>query len=289
MPTTVTTKPFLTHQQQLDLLKSRGLTVHDDTEALLTLKRVNYYRLSAYSLTLRRRDIFHAGTSFDDILYLYDFDDRLRRIILRFALTVEKSISAYISYYHAEKHGPLGYLNNQHFHDETYHAAFINRLFNQLSKSSEPAIKHHRDDLNNVYPFWVAIEAISFDMVSMFYKNMIISDKKCFSNRYFGDGRLYKNIENWLHCCVNTRNIAAHGARFYNRIYPTKVRYKTGDAGKFNNDTPFAYFYAIFNLLPAEEQKNLFKSYLNHLFSAYPNVDLNELGFPIDWDDILVT
>jgi len=57
-------KPFLTYQQQLDLLKSRGLVVHDDEKALSTLRSISYYRLSAYSLTLRTNDVFHAGVGF---------------------------------------------------------------------------------------------------------------------------------------------------------------------------------------------------------------------------------
>ena len=288
MPTTATTKPFLTYQQQLDLLKTRGLIVHDEPQALLTLKDINYYRLSAYSLTLRKHDIFYTGVTFDDIVNLYNFDDRLRRIVLRFSFAVEHSISAYLAYKHANNHGPLGYLNNQYFRDEKHHAAFINRLFQKLERSAEPAIVHHRNDLGGVYPFWVAIEAMSFDMISLFFKNMKTSDKKDISGNYYGDRGLYYHVENWLHCCVNIRNIAAHGARFYNRILPAKVRYKIGDGGKFRSDSPFANFYAMFMLLPTAEQKTAFVNFLSHLFNEYPKANIDKLGFPNDWENILV-
>ena len=288
MPTTAKTKPFLTYAQQLELLETRGLYVHDKEEALLRLKEINYYRLSAYSLTLRKNDIFSAGTTFGDIVGLYSFDDQLRRIILHFVFDVEHFMRSCLSYHHAKIHGPLGYLNNQHFHNETHHAAFLNRLHHKLEISSEPAIAHHRTVLKKVFPFWVAVEAMSFDMVSMFYKNMKTSDKKSLSSEYYGDKRLYDHVGNWLHCCVNIRNIAAHGARFYNRILPNKVLYKHGDAGKFGNSTPFASFYALLNLLPSVEQKTDFTNSLKVLFSDFPDANINELGFPKSWYDILM-
>ena len=194
---------------------------------------------------------------------------------------------AYLSHHHAKIHSPLGYLNNQHFRNEVFHATFLNRLHNKLEVSSEPAIAHHRTALKGIYPFWVAVEAMSFDMVSMFYKNMSTSNKKSLSDEYYGDKKLYDHIGNWLHCCVNIRNIAAHGARFYNRILPNKVLYKQGDSGRFRNGTPFASFYALHNLLPSIEQKTAFADSLAQLFSNFPKADLNELGFPNNWDFIL--
>jgi abortive infection bacteriophage resistance protein len=41
-------KPYLTFQEQLALLKSRGLLVTNDEAALSCLERIGYYRLSAY-------------------------------------------------------------------------------------------------------------------------------------------------------------------------------------------------------------------------------------------------
>jgi len=46
-------KPHLSFQQQLDLLKARGLEVTDDVAALAYLARIGYYRLSAYWYPLR--------------------------------------------------------------------------------------------------------------------------------------------------------------------------------------------------------------------------------------------
>ena len=79
---------------------------------------MNYYRLSAYSLTLRKDDVFYPGVSIEDIVALYDFDAKLRSIIFEYSSKVETTLRAYIAYYHAQKYGPLGYLNNQNFDNE---------------------------------------------------------------------------------------------------------------------------------------------------------------------------
>ena len=111
MPTTAQTKPFKTYREQIELLRARGLIIYDDAYAEEVLKRLNYYRLSAYSLTLRKNDRFYPGVTLDDVAELYAFDHALRRLLFQYSSIVEVSARAYISYYHAQKYGPLGYLN----------------------------------------------------------------------------------------------------------------------------------------------------------------------------------
>lgn len=73
------TKPFRTLEQQLEILKGRGLIIKDKANALNILSRTNYYRFSAYSLTLRNEDVFDPDASFDAVYELYRFDDALKK------------------------------------------------------------------------------------------------------------------------------------------------------------------------------------------------------------------
>lgn len=68
---------------QLQVLKSRNLLVADDGCASSALSNIGYYRLSGYWYPLRercvsdahgRKDTFAPGTSFEDVVALYDFD-----------------------------------------------------------------------------------------------------------------------------------------------------------------------------------------------------------------------
>ena len=80
-------KPFSPYEEQLSILRGRGLAIPDEELALQWLREKNYYRLSAYSLTLRQRDTatgndkFFDGASFSDIIDLYEFDDQFRAAI----------------------------------------------------------------------------------------------------------------------------------------------------------------------------------------------------------------
>lgn len=47
-------KPHLSDDKQLALLRDRGLTIEDPAQAVSDLKRIGYYRLSGYLYPLRQ-------------------------------------------------------------------------------------------------------------------------------------------------------------------------------------------------------------------------------------------
>ena len=69
-------KEFKTIDEQLNILKSRGLTIDDEEKASDFLLHNNYYRVRGYSLTLRNHDVFSKTASFqniiDNILLIFD-------------------------------------------------------------------------------------------------------------------------------------------------------------------------------------------------------------------------
>lgn len=257
MPTTDQTKPFKSYDEQIALLRERGLIITDDVYARDVLKRMNYYRFSAYSLTLRENDRFFPEVTLQDMVALYDFDQEFRSIIFKYGAVVETVARAYIAYYHARQHGPIGYLNNQNFESEQYHAVFLSTLNREISRSDEPFIVHHKRDKRGVYPLWVAVEEMTFGTLSLFYKNMLEADREGIAQEYYGRKSIY--IENYLQCAVVARNIAAHGGRFYNRtrLSPAVKLPLVMRRAHVDNSSPFAYFYAIFELLPDAEKFNL--------------------------------
>nr|WP_182263112.1 Abi family protein [Rhodococcus sp. UFZ-B548] len=86
-------KPFKTIEEQRELLQSRGMTISDTTAAERWLHSIGYYRLSGYWYPHRIRnqpagstpvieDHFTPGTSFEQILDLYEFDRKLKLLVL---------------------------------------------------------------------------------------------------------------------------------------------------------------------------------------------------------------
>ena len=73
-------KPFKTIEEQISILEDRGLIIDDEEVAKKFLANLNYYRLSAYTLTLRKDDHFYANVNFSDIMQIYRFDMELRQL-----------------------------------------------------------------------------------------------------------------------------------------------------------------------------------------------------------------
>ncbi len=280
------TKPFLSYEDQLALLRDRGLIINDTEKALSVLKSINYYRLSGYSLSLRKNDSFYPNVTFDNIYSLYMFDENYRAVIMKYCGIVEVTFRSYLSYYHAQVYSPLGYLEPQNFDDISRHSNFIVELDKEIARSDDYFIAHHKNDLDNIFPFWVAIEVTSFGLLSKLFKNMKTEDRNNISRTYVGYGRKY--VENWLQCCSYCRNIAAHGGRFYNRsLKSCPVRLNTKRYPGISNEVPFAFVIAIYNLLPSERVRKMFICDLKNVFSDYPFALPKHLGFPESWESIL--
>ena len=78
----MTHKPFKTIDEQIIILQNKGLEINDVNSAKTALAELNYYRLSGYTLTLRKNDKFYTGTTFDDVMQIYQFDRKLKFLLL---------------------------------------------------------------------------------------------------------------------------------------------------------------------------------------------------------------
>jgi len=93
-------KPHLPYEDQLDLLIRRGLACSDRAVTLHWLKRIGYYRLSAYCIAFKdpATGNFRPGTAFEQIIDLYRFDADLCRLIREALDRIEISVGAVITY-----------------------------------------------------------------------------------------------------------------------------------------------------------------------------------------------
>lgn len=276
-------KPFLTLEQQLDLLESRGLTISNRASAMDILANVNYYRFSAYSLTLRSNNVFYADITFEDIYLLYNLDAKIRSFILKYSSIIETTLRARIAYVHSKNHGALGYMDNSFFQDKWLHAQFLNKIHNLLDSSKEAFISHHRNDLGGVYPFWVVVEVMSFDVASKCLQNMSTPDQSEIAKLYHLRNQFFVN---WTKCAVIARNIAAHCGRLYNRPISIKPVIPKKLSGKIRSDRAFAYLYAMYQLL-SDDEKQLFVIDFKKILADYSKADFRYIGLPENWEAIL--
>ena len=75
-------KPFKTVEEQIEILKSRGLIIQDEERALFFLKNNNYYELiNGYKdffidkdkTEQEKKDVYRNDVTFEDVVSLYEF------------------------------------------------------------------------------------------------------------------------------------------------------------------------------------------------------------------------
>ena len=95
-------KPFLTYAQQIQKLKDKNLVIPDEPNAAAILHRYGYFALiTGYKDLLKNRTTkrYLDGTTFDDIVAIYRFDEQLRELTFRYLLHIERHIRSSLSWY----------------------------------------------------------------------------------------------------------------------------------------------------------------------------------------------
>lgn len=232
-------KPPLTFEQQLALLKKRGMVFDDEASALSYLSSINYYRLSSYWFLFRVRDgqghlthQFAKGTHFDEVVHLYEFDRQLRSLVLDGLERIEVAVRTQITYHMAHTYGAFGHTAASNFHPKFKHTAWLNKLEVETMRSSDEFLTHYRDKYVGFpkIPIWMLTEVMSFGALSYLYaglhndKKIGKQDKAAISAAF---NLHHKRLGDWLHKLTYVRNVCAHHSRLWNRqlaIRPDKVK-----------------------------------------------------------------
>ena len=271
------------YDQQLAILRSRGVLVNDEEECKRILEQINYYRLTAYFLPFKQADgNYKPGTDFLRVYRIYEFDRKLRSILFSAIETVEIYLRAELSYFHAHKYGAEGYMDPANFSDKHNEQKFKEKFEREIRNNATALfVKHHEQVYNGKYPIWVATELFTFGMLSFFFSDLKLSDQKQLSKQLYHT--VPKNVKSWLHCCTDLRNICAHYGRLYYRVLTSSP---SGlDITEVQGRYLWGSVMALKALYPNAEQWNKeVMPALARLFDKYSaDIDLYHIAFPTDW------
>lgn len=292
-------KPATTHEQQLSILKSRGLIIKDEYAALKILERTNYYRLRGYYIHLQKEnsDDFKDGVTFEQIVTLHDFDSELRILLLRLLLDIEVVARTRIAYTLAHAWGPMGYRNEDNYNgaDHNKFNVLMARFDDDLGKSHERFIKTYNQKYQGQFPIWVAVEVMSFGDLSKLYHLLPTAEKKKIADAY--DGLDETLLTSWIQCCAVLRNLCAHNSRIYSRNIPIPIkienkiqsRISVATNGKFKAkpQTFFSYLLAIRRISNVKVWNSFCDDFKALLQKYCDVVEPIRLGMPYQWEQFI--
>jgi abortive infection bacteriophage resistance protein len=281
-----------TYQEQLEILRNRGCRIDDEQRAIQFLKRTSYYRFSGYLVAFRQSyGNYFEGLIFDRVASIYVFDQELRVLITKAVSEMEISIKSTVAYHHGHTYGSLGYTNPDTFIEKHDHDRFTEKFETAVQNNSNSLIvRHHKRRYNGQFPIWAATELFTMSMISIFYADLKTKDKKAIAADYATD---YVHLESWLHSVSVLRNICAHHSRLYNIKFhqnPKLPRRYT----KIENVGAYSLFkqISVLKLLHAnrkEDWNNAFVLPIAALLEKYGDaVELGSMGFPVNWEDVLM-
>ena len=304
-------KPHLSFEKQLQRLKDNGLNIHNDAYAVKKLSHVNYYRLSAYFLPFQfpkdsdNADEFFEGTQFREIIKLYDFDAKLRRLVFGALEVIEVYIRTQVTYHHTKKYKAFGYLQFENFDcSQEYFDKLIRDIKEESKRSDEKFVSHFKKKYgSNDLPLWTVVEVLSFGTVSRLFSAMKVEDQKLVSQSISVH---HKVLQNWLHAFTIVRNICAHHSRLWNKqlripftvpakkplFTPmkkiTKMRFKEGNTLEISYENNASLFFAlsvikyIFDSIGEEVD---FLNEVKQLMAQHHEMDFTAMGFVDGWEN----
>lgn len=226
----MTMKKAYTIEQQIAKLKSYGMNFDDEDKAKEILLDVGYYRLGFYSFPYEvsfpnldnRNHKLVQGTTFRSVYDLYDFDTKLRRILLTALDRIEVNIRTTIIYKIS-----LLYVDDPYwFSNRKYMSAkFVNDFEDQVYAvmRKNPVIQHHHANHSGIYaPAWKTIEFMTIGNLINLYDSLKDTDAKDLVANTYGCSRGV--FYNYLETIRVLRNKCAHGGCIYRMDFPKGIK-----------------------------------------------------------------
>lgn len=303
-------KPFMTYDQQIDKLRDeKHILIPNESEAKSKLKHISYYSLiSGYKHLFRipGQKVYKENTSFDEIVALYEFDEDIRALFLKYLLHIEQHLRSLLSYYFTEKYGEKqnAYLFAANYNYTQKNKAGVDRLISELDKLTQttqyPYIEYQRNSYHNV-PLWVLVNALTFGALSKMYMFFPFDLKAKVSKNFLHVNE--KQLGQYLSVLTKFRNVCAHNERLFSyrskdSIPNTTLHRKLnipqkGGTYQFGKCDLFAVVIAFRYLLPADEFvtfKRLLHMQIKKFLKATTHISeielLNAMGFPENWSKI---
>lgn len=309
-------KPWLSVEEQVQKLISRNLEVGDVDQAIDSLTRVGYYRLTGYLYPFREKTVatkddgttqvtllstYKPGTTLDQVIALIDYDRRLRLLMLDAVERIEISVRMRIGYTLGQK-SPFAHLDSSTFEENFVrrykHGQWVAKAQESHRRSHELFVQHFQDIYDGQLPIWALTELLELGQLSVLYGGF---QRELATELAQGYGVPTKtHFRSWLASINDVRNFSAHHARLFNRkLIHAPKRPKTGTVallehllkpgsskggfGLYNVAAIMAYL--LYNIEPHTPWPQQLIELVEQ-FPATEHIGIASMGFPSQWKDL---
>lgn len=277
----MTLKPALSLDEQIDLLISRGMIIEDVCSARDFLQDNNYFRLNIYfHKFMDDTNHFVNGLSLNHIVNIYENDKWLRQQFLKVLEPIEITFKSNMAYYLGRTYGAECLYTPDIFYSAQYFSEFSDVMQREIyHRRQEPLVVHHQNYYDGKFPVWVLVEFLSFNTTSRLFSNLLEVDKRIIAREAFNLKDFY--VQKWLHALSVLRNICAHYDYLYKRTFAIKImlldRWKN-----IRNDDLFPMYLAA-QVLSSETTFREFTHDLMERQALHTCFNLQDYGFPDNW------
>lgn len=224
-------KKATTIQEQIELLKRRGLSIPDEQKAQEILMDVGFYRLGFYAFPFEktfprldnRTHEYKPDISFTDVVDLYYFDYDLRKILTYYLNRIEVNLRTYITYTVSNhyKESPTWFVDSSVM-KPGYIADFEEKVYKTIREN--PVIKrHHNKYINDRFaPAWKTMEFMTLGNLCSLYNNLKDENLKRSIAQHYNCG--FGVFINYIETIRVIRNSCAHGSCIYNITLAKAIR-----------------------------------------------------------------
>ena len=309
-------KVFKTIDEQIQILRQRGLIIDDIEKAKLYLLTQNYYNIiNGYANYFPRKgDQYIAGTTFDEIAHLYVFEREIKQAMFQASIAMETHLKAIFAHRFAEAYPniPYAYLNIDCYSKSktlevistiSQLARIIGRYKKYGDNSITHYIYHHKD-----VPIWVLANYLDFGELRYMLsasttsvQNAVAKDMFNFIQDHISPEFLtipfspevmlsfIENINDVRNICAHNNRLIGFSCRRDSKYWPP-LHNQFGISANSPRNTVYSMFISLQCFLSNSEYgavHNTLRKESHKLDTRMKTITANDIlvkmGFPIDW------
>ncbi len=210
-------KSFKSLDEQVEILRSKGLIIEDEELTKQILLRENYFFINGYRVLLMNSyadKSFIIGATFRELYSIFLFDRYMRNILFKNLMIIENQLKSIISYQLSKKYGyrDKDYLNPKNFTGDKTKSRRVKDVIEKMKRqiringANHMATMHYINNYGYI-PLWVLVKVLSFGIVCELFSILKQEDKVSVADM-FSVNTDY--LESFLPILSNYRNLCAH-------------------------------------------------------------------------------